>query len=160
MIRWGLLLLSIGLTLVFLSFTTIGSNSHLTANFLHSYSIDVPEFVRCIHISIVENKSDLKAVVMVYNGTDSYEVSTPYSTYTSSGKYEFFVVKEINTTDGKVVNTTDYYNVTLFLRVVKSYLVNDPKSILLQGTGLSVIGAVLSVKDLLQLLDKKVPRGS
>ncbi|MEJ2770585.1 MULTISPECIES: hypothetical protein [unclassified Stygiolobus] len=148
MIRLGLLLLTLGLTMVFLSLTTISGNTQTTVNFLHSYGINIPSFVTSVSVNLVENKSDVNAIILILNGSSITTVTTPYSGCLSSGDYHFVVLKEINTTTGKALNTSQYYNVTLFFKITKAYVVSNPKAVLIQGVILSLVGSVLLVRDI------------
>ena len=143
MIRWGLLLLSIGLTIVFMSFTTFSGTTHLTVNFL-SYTLVVPKFVKNAHITLVENKSSIIAYVKI----GSKVVQLPYSTYIGSGVYKFVVVEEVNASNGKPLNLSEYYNVTLMFKVVKAYAFSNPNGVFYQGIGVSIIGGVLLVREI------------
>ena len=134
--------------MVFLSLTTISGNTQTTVNFLHSYGINIPSFVTSVSVNLVENKSDVNAIILILNGSSNTAVTTPYSGCLSSGDYRFVLLKEINTTTGKALNTSQYYNVTLFFKITKAYVVSNPKEVLIQGVILSLIGSVLWVRDI------------
>lgn len=141
--------------MVFLSLTTISGNTQTTVNFLHSHGVSIPSFVNSVSINLVENKSDVRTIISILNGSSNTTVVTPYSGCLSSGDYQFVLLKEINTTTGKVLNTSQYYNVTLIFKVTKAYVVSYPKDVLLQGVVLSLIGSVLWIRDISKRLHVK-----
>ena len=134
--------------MVFLSLTTISGNTQTTVNFLHSYGINIPSFVSSVSVNLVENKSDVNAIISILHGSSNVTVTTPYAGCLSSGDYHFVLLKEINTTTGKALNTSQYYNVTLFFKITKAHVVSNPKVVLIQGVLLSVVGSVLLVRDI------------
>jgi hypothetical protein len=101
-----------------------------------------------VSVNLVENKSDVNAIILILNGSSITTVTTPYSGCLSSGDYQFVLLKEINTTTGKALNTSQYYNVTLFFKITKAYVVSNPKAVLIQGVILSLVGSVLLVRDI------------
>ncbi|MFP3201703.1 MAG: hypothetical protein RXR43_05495 [Sulfolobus sp.] len=151
MIRIGLLLLSIGLTLIFLNSVSINSSSSMVINFVKQ-NVTVPSFVNSATITVVQNKSSVKTVVEVIYANKTYNLTLPVTLYIKGGESVFiFVINETN----KTTMVKPFLNVTAFIKISNARAFVKSSQVEIEGILLSIVGALLQIWDLVRGLIKK-----
>ena len=143
MIKWELLLVSISIAILSLSMTTINTPTHFTINF-KSYTLKVPNLVQEAIVTISQNKSGLITEVLInHDIVVNVTSATPYTMYLKPGTYTFSIIKEVNESDGKILNVT--YNATITYTIQKVKLVLHQKLFYYSGMAGTIIGLLIYV---------------
>jgi len=142
-IKWELLLASISLAILSLSMATINSPTHFIINF-KNYTLKVPSLVESASVTISQNKSGLITEVLtnhdlIINVTNV----TPYTMYLNPGTFTFSIIKEVNESNGKILNVT--YNATITYTILKVKLVQHQQVLYYSGIAGTVIGLLIYV---------------
>ena len=141
MIRIGLLLLSIGLTLIFLNSVTINSSSSIVVNFVKQ-NISIPPFVNSATVTVVQNKSGVKTVVEVVCGSKAYNSTLPMTLYMKGG--ESVIISVINESN-KTSIIKPFFNATAFIKINSAKAFIRSSQVAVEGVVLSIIGAIIQI---------------
>jgi len=143
MIKWELLLASISLAVLSLSMVTINSPTHFTINF-DNYTLNVPNLVESAIVTISQNKSGLITEVLInHDLTVNVTSIAPYTMSLNPGTFTFSIIKEVNESNGKMLNVT--YNATITYTIQKVNLVLHQKILYYSGIAGTVIGLLIYV---------------
>lgn len=142
MIRWELLVTSIFITILSLSMVTINNPIHFVINFRY-YHLTIPQIVMEDSLTITQNKTGIITEVELMNSTNimMFNVTSPITLSLKPGSYYLSIIKEINSTDGKLLNTT--YNATMTLTIEKTAILLHTNILFYTGIIGTVIGLLV-----------------